>query len=180
MKVKQSPVNDHETWHRVFVGLGSNLGDSEGLLNQACLAMKTWSRVRNFRASRWYASKPQGPQDQPDFVNGVCCFDTTYSPHDLLEQLQMLEQALGKIKRRHWGERIIDLDMICYDQLRLSSPELSLPHPMAGLRDFVLLPMLELDSQMNLPGLGSAQACLDALPETFVYRPLTEAKRVNE
>jgi 2-amino-4-hydroxy-6-hydroxymethyldihydropteridine diphosphokinase len=158
-----------EDWVLVFVGLGSNLGDSEQVLQQACLEMKQWPSVRNLRASHWYKSRPQGPQDQPDYVNGACCFETQLAPQALLSALQALELDLGKIKRRHWGERLVDLDIICYGQLRMTTADLTIPHPMAAERDFVLVPLLDLAPGLELPGYGTIEACLAQLPDTFLY-----------
>ncbi|WP_234968888.1 2-amino-4-hydroxy-6-hydroxymethyldihydropteridine diphosphokinase [Thiomicrospira sp. ALE5] len=158
-----------DNWAQVYIGLGSNLGDSEQVLQRACWAIAQWPSVRNLRMSNWYRSRPQGPQDQPDYVNGACCFTTHLAPRTLLAALQQLEMDLGKIKQRHWGERLVDLDVICYGQLILNTPELTLPHPMASQRDFVLVPLQDLAPDLVLPKFGSIQQCLEQLPETFLY-----------
>lgn len=162
----QPPVDN---WVQVFVGLGSNLGDSEQVLQQACFVMMQWPSVRNLQVSNWYRSRPQGPQDQPDYVNGACCFETHLAPEALLSALQALELDLGKVKRRHWGERLVDLDIICYGQLSMKTADLTLPHPMAAKRDFVLVPLLDLAPNLVLPGYGTIEACLVRLPDTFLY-----------
>jgi 7,8-dihydro-6-hydroxymethylpterin-pyrophosphokinase len=102
-------------------------------------------------------------------VNGACGFLTSLSPRALLDQLQVLELAMGKVKQRHWGERLIDLDIICYAQTVLKTERLSLPHPMAAQRDFVLVPLLDLAPGLVLPGYGSIECCLANLPDSFLY-----------
>jgi len=157
------------SWAQVYIGLGSNLGDSQQLLEQACAQISLWPSVKDLRVSKWYRSRPQGPQDQPDFVNGACGFLTCLAPEALLDQLQALESAMGRVKQRHWGERLIDLDIICYAERLLKTERLSLPHPMAAQRDFVLVPLLDLAPGLVLPGYGSIESCLASLPDNFLY-----------
>ena len=103
--------------------------------------------------SSLYLSQPQGPQDQPPFINAVSLMHTTLDPVSLLLALQAIEQQMGRIKTRHWGERVIDLDLIFYGQRQVSNadPALTVPHPHALERDFVVLPLLEIAPDWQLP-----------------------------
>lgn len=118
--------------------------------------------------SRLYASKPLGPQDQPDFVNAVCRIETELSPWGLLEALQGIEQTQGRIKKRHWGERCIDLDILLYDDLQISDAHLQVPHKEIALRDFVLLPLAEIAPGLLIPGKGRVDVLISQLTETYV------------
>lgn len=118
-------------------------------------------------ASSLYASKPQGPQDQPDFVNAVAKIKTQLSATSLLASLQTLEKEQGKVKKRHWGERVIDLDILLYGSVTIQTTTLTIPHPEIPYRDFVLLPLSEL--VLELPLLGNVSNLIDALDETYVY-----------
>lgn len=124
-------------------------------------------------ASSLYASEPQGPQDQPDFVNAVAKIKTQLSATSLLATLQNLEKELGKVKKRHWGERVIDLDILLYGSVTIQTSILTIPHPEITRRDFVLLPLSELASE--LPLLGKVSNFIDALNKTYVY-PISELK----
>lgn len=133
----------------VYIGLGSNLGASATLLAQALDAL---SRLGPVQSSGLYRTPPLGPQDQPDFFNAVACLHTTLAPEALLDQLQALEQQAGRVRRRHWGERTLDLDVLWYDGLMLDTPRLTVPHPGLMVRSFVLLPLLELAPALSVQG----------------------------
>ena len=92
-----------------------------------------------------------GPQDQPDFVNAVALLHTSLNAMPLLERLQSIEQQQGKIFKRHWGERTIDLDLLLYGGANINTPQLTIPHPQLTQRNFVILPLLEIAPQLCLP-----------------------------
>ncbi|MGB1202669.1 MAG: 2-amino-4-hydroxy-6-hydroxymethyldihydropteridine diphosphokinase, partial [Alloalcanivorax venustensis] len=98
-----------------------------------------------------YASAPVGPQDQPDFINAVAALETTLAPLALLDALQQLENAAGRERHRHWGERTLDLDILLWDQRTLDLPRLTVPHPELTRRAFVIGPLLDLLPDCRLP-----------------------------
>ena len=143
--------------HEVLIGLGSNLDRPIEQINAASSSISNHPEIEVIKLSSLYGSSPQGPQDQDDFVNAVLHITTNLSPIELLEFLQQVETSQGRIKLRHWGERCIDLDILFIDQLslKLDEPDLVIPHPFALLRDFVLIPCLEVCPNWKLPD-GSA------------------------
>lgn len=153
---------------QVFIGLGSNLEDPRQQLNAAVQALAGLPETRLLRTSRFYASKPQGPQDQPDFMNAVCLLETALSPQALLEALQTIERQQGRIKQRHWGERCIDLDILLYGDHIIHSEHLCVPHQAMAQRDFVLLPLAEISAGRVIPGYGTVEALITRLDQRFV------------
>lgn len=125
-----------------YIGLGSNLGDSFSILTDAVEQLKTLGKVR---LSKIYQSPPMGPQDQPDYLNAVAEVKTDLQPLALLAFLQKVEQDSGRVRLRHWGERTLDLDLLLYGTQNINHPNLTVPHVGILERDFVLLPLLDLD-----------------------------------
>ena len=130
-----------------YIGLGSNLGDSRQILTEAVQKLQTLGQVKT---SKLYQSPPMGPQDQPNYLNAVVQLETTLAPLDLLDQLQNFEQEAGRVRLRHWGERTLDLDLLLYGQEHIQHPRLTVPHVGVTQRDFVLIPLLDLDSSLSI------------------------------
>lgn len=159
-------------WQPVYIGLGSNLGDSAAMLERAIVALQELAELRLQARSALYRSRPFGPVEQGDFVNAVAAFLTTLTAPQLGAALQQLEQRLGRRARElRWGPREIDLDLLVYGTLRLRDPQLTVPHPGISQRDFVLYPLNEIAPQLFVPGLG--RVCqLAAQVEDRGTRPL--------
>ncbi|MGQ7249870.1 2-amino-4-hydroxy-6-hydroxymethyldihydropteridine diphosphokinase [Halomonas sp. V046] len=136
---------------QAWIGLGSNLDGPHERIVQALAALERLPLTRLESASRRYASRPVGPQDQPDFVNAVAAVRTRLSPLALLDQLQALEQQHRRVRERHWGPRTLDLDLLLYAKERWQHPRLTLPHPEMARRAFVLLPLAEIAATLVLP-----------------------------
>jgi len=151
-----------------FIGIGSNLDDPKYQVLTAIESLKTLPDSRWQVASRLYVSRPQGPQDQPDFVNAVAWIKTRLAPLALLDALQGIEQTQGKVKKRHWGERLIDLDVLLYGDQVIDNPRLQVPHPFMMERDFVLLPLLELLPEGQMPDGRTFQDLANQVPDVFV------------
>lgn len=134
---------------RSYIGLGSNLGDSRQILTEAVEKLATLGAVR---VSRLYQSPPMGPQDQPHYLNAVAQLDTVLAPLDLLDQLQHLEQEAGRVRLRRWGERTLDLDLLLYGDQQIQHERLTVPHVGILQRDFVLIPLLDLDQNIQIQG----------------------------
>ena len=110
------------------------------------------------------AVKPEGPDaDSPPYLNAVAIVTTRLAPSVLLAFLQAIERHYGRERRERWGDRTLDLDLISYGDIVSSDSALTLPHPRAAERDFVLVPWLSIDPDAQLAGLGSVQSLLDRL-----------------
>ena len=133
-----------------YVALGSNLGDREENLRNA-LAHLSANDVHVVKVSTFIETEPYGVTDQPGFVNAVCQVETELEPLELLRLLLSIEQEMGRVRLRRWGERNIDLDLLLYGDACVVSEELTLPHPDMQNRDFVLLPLAEIAPEVVHP-----------------------------
>lgn len=147
----------------VFIGLGSNLGQSEDMLHAALLALNALPGCQVVRSSHLYRSKPMGSQDQPDYLNAVAELKTNMSPIKLLNASQTIETEHGRIRNaRRWGPRTLDLDILLYADLQIQSERLTIPHIGIAQRNFVLSPLQELvGPKFVIPGVGVLADCLD-------------------
>ncbi|RUO58932.1 2-amino-4-hydroxy-6-hydroxymethyldihydropteridine diphosphokinase [Pseudidiomarina marina] len=136
---------------KVYIALGANLGNPVETLKDAILSLSGLPQFQFVRSSSLYTSTPMGPSDQPDYVNAVACAETSLAPLDLLDLLQALESQFGRQRIRHWGPRTLDLDILLYDDLTIDDPRLRIPHPGMTERDFVLVPLAELEPELTLP-----------------------------
>ncbi len=130
-----------------YIGLGSNLGDSRQILSEAIAKLKTIGEVK---VSKLYQSTPMGPQDQPNYLNAVAQLKTELFPLDLLDHLQRFEQEAGRVRLRHWGERTLDLDLLIYGDEKIQNERLTVPHVGIMQRDFVVIPLLDLDADLHI------------------------------
>ena len=133
-----------------YVALGSNLGDREENLRNALKHLEA-NDVRVVKVSTFIKTEPYGVTDQPGFVNAVCQVETKLEPLELLRLLLKIEQEMGRVRLRRWGERNIDLDLLLYEDACVVSEELTLPHPDMQNRDFVLLPLAEIAGEVVHP-----------------------------
>lgn len=138
-------------WITLFVGVGSNLHDPLEQATQAIEELSAHRHLRNLVASPLYQSKPVGPQDQPDYINAVIRCETQLGPHDVLDLLQGLEQGHGRVRKRHWGERTLDLDLLLYGKATIHTPRLTVPHAFMQERGFVLYPLADINPQLRFP-----------------------------
>lgn len=132
-----------------YIALGSNLGEPQQQLVDAVKALRALDP--NAAVSPFYGSKPLGPQDQPDYVNAVLKLETALSPLALLDELQRIENAQGRVRQRRWGERTLDLDLLLYDQQQIHSERLTVPHYDMHNREFVIVPLYDLSPELILP-----------------------------
>ncbi|MBL8322852.1 MAG: 2-amino-4-hydroxy-6-hydroxymethyldihydropteridine diphosphokinase [Acinetobacter sp.] len=132
-----------------YIGLGSNLGDSRQILTEAVHKLASLGQVKT---SKLYQSPPMGPQDQPNYLNAAVQLLTDLAPLALLDELQRFEQESGRVRLRHWGERTLDLDLLLYGQEQIQHERLTVPHAGVMERDFVLIPLLDLDAELQLKG----------------------------
>jgi 2-amino-4-hydroxy-6-hydroxymethyldihydropteridine diphosphokinase len=130
-----------------YIGLGSNLGDSRQILLEAVQKLATLGTVKT---SKLYQSPPMGPQDQPNYLNAVVQLETDLAPLLLLDELQRFEQESGRVRLRRWGERTLDLDLLVYGQEHIQNERLTVPHVGLLERDFVVIPLLDLDANIQI------------------------------
>ncbi len=134
----------------VYLGLGSNLGDRIFNIVSALVFLKNELELLN--VSSLYESEPWGYTDQPNFLNCVCIINCVLNPHDLLKTIKQIERNMGREKDVcKWGPRIIDIDILLYDDKILKSPSLMIPHEQMLERSFVVTPLVELDSDLIHP-----------------------------
>ena len=146
-------------WRPAYVALGSNLADPAAQVAAALGRLPGIPGTRLIARSRLWASRPLGPQDQPDFVNAVAGLLTQLDARELLGELQALERAMGRTGPLvRWGPRSIDLDLLAMGSDELSEPAICLPHPGVHERDFVLYPLAELAPELWIPGRGRVEA----------------------
>lgn len=131
--------------HKLYIGLGSNLGNREELLHRAIEFIN--ERIGSvLRTSSFIETEPWGFQSENTFLNAVCLAETTLTPLQCLKETQKIERLLGrkhKSKDGKYQDRPIDLDLLIYDDLKMNTPELTLPHPHMQERDFVMIPLRE-------------------------------------
>jgi 2-amino-4-hydroxy-6-hydroxymethyldihydropteridine diphosphokinase len=135
----------------VLLGLGGNLGDPAAAIAAALQHLEAGG-VRITRRSRLYRTKPWGVTDQPDFVNLCAAAVTDLSPRALLDLIRRTETALGRERRERWGARVIDIDILVYDDLTIAEPDLHIPHPRLTERAFVLVPLLDIAPELVIAG----------------------------
>ncbi len=157
---------------RAYIALGSNLDDPVAHIRQAYLDLNTLPDTTLLKRSSLYKSAPVGRLDQPDFINAVAEIVTTLQPVQLLDELLSIEQRHGRIRDPHTAlnaPRTLDLDILLYDHLQLKTVNLVLPHPRMMQRAFVLLPLMEIAPDCEIPGRGKISqfvvSCRDQIIE---------------
>jgi len=134
-----------------YLGLGSNL---KSPLRQLILAVRSINKLPStYIASQSpiYKSKAWGIHSQPDFYNQVLKINTRLTPFQLLRLCQKIETGAGRIRKKKWGSRTLDIDILLYSHLEMNAPDLQIPHPYMLERDFVLQPLMDLDPLLKLP-----------------------------
>ncbi|MGE3970981.1 MAG: 2-amino-4-hydroxy-6-hydroxymethyldihydropteridine diphosphokinase [Porticoccaceae bacterium] len=142
---------------KAYIGLGSNLDNPRRQIAWALDALARLPESRLDATAPLYRSRALGPGTQPDYLNTVVRLRTVLAPHRLLRELLALETARGRRRDQHWGPRTLDLDILLYDEVCLADAELTIPHPRLAERNFVLIPLHDLDPDLILPD-GTALA----------------------
>lgn len=127
-----------------YLGLGSNIGDKAATLAEAVARLAVTPGIRITARSSDYRTPPWGDTDQDWFLNAAVAVDTTLSPHALLEAGLAIETALGRVRERRWGPRVIDIDVLFYEGAAVADERLVLPHRFVRERAFVLVPLAEI------------------------------------
>jgi 2-amino-4-hydroxy-6-hydroxymethyldihydropteridine diphosphokinase len=138
----------------VYIGIGSNLGDKAGNCRRAVEVILAEARNRIVQCSPLYQTEPVGKKEQDWFINGVSAVETSMGPAELLGFLVGVEEMMGRVRRERWGPRVIDLDILIYDQVVINEEGLQIPHPRLHERRFVLVPLRDVAPDLMHPLLG--------------------------
>lgn len=156
---------------RCFVGLGSNQSDPVSQLREACSAFGRLPGTRLLAHSSLYRSAPMGPQDQPLYINAVVMLESALAPLALLDGLQAIEQAQGRVRNgERWGPRTLDLDILLFGDRSIDEERLRVPHYHMHKRAFVLYPLAELAPDLRMPDGTSLQELLSDCPYEDIER----------
>jgi 2-amino-4-hydroxy-6-hydroxymethyldihydropteridine diphosphokinase len=140
---------------RCLIALGANLGDRQHTLAQAVAQLSAQPHISLVAQSRWHQTAPiGGAPGQDSFLNGVLALDTNLSPHEICTVLGRIEERLGRTRGQRWAARLIDLDLLLYDDRVITTPSLVVPHPRMAWRRFVLAPAAEIAPDMIHPTIG--------------------------
>ncbi len=147
-------------WKTAYVGLGSNLGDKAANLSTAVGLLRQDERCRIARASSLYVTRPFGVEDQPDFLNAAVELRTLLNPHELLAKCLEVERNMGRMRTIRWGPRVIDLDILIYEDSNVNTGDLVIPHPGLVERAFALAPLAEIAPDADVGGGVTAREAL--------------------
>jgi 2-amino-4-hydroxy-6-hydroxymethyldihydropteridine diphosphokinase len=166
-------MSEQEMTVTAYIGLGSNIGDERSNLAKALELLQAVPGVALVKTASYYRSAPLGRTDQDWYLNTVAEVKTSLEPQQLLEALLDIEIRLGRVRTVRWGPRIIDLDLLLWDGVRISSPELILPHPRMTERAFVMVPLAELAPDLVLEGKTAAALAKKLASEQLIEREST-------
>ena len=146
-----------------YIGLGSNLQNPRAQIKNALNSLQDNDGIDVVDVSSLYESKPLLDMPGPNYINAVCKIDTSLSAIDLLDICQSIEDNQKRIREVKWGSRTIDLDILLYEQQVISSDRLSIPHPEMIDRAFVMVPLCEIDKEINVPLLGPVKSLMERI-----------------
>ncbi len=159
--------------NRAYIGLGSNLGESLEILRGATARLAGLGAI--LAVSSVYETDPVGGVDQPAFLNAVVLLDTTLEPETLLERLLAIEADFHRERTIRWGPRTLDLDLLWYEGAEMDEERLTLPHPRAAEREFVLRPLADIDPGLPLAG-STVGELLRTLPAQGVRKAVLDLR----
>ena len=144
------------------IAVGANLGEAALVVGHALDTLAERLNGDLVARSSLYRTAPVGGPEQPDFINAVAIVDSNLEPPEILAHLQAMESESGRVRDVRWGPRTLDLDVIVAGDVVSDDPKLTIPHPRAHERAFVLMPWLEIDPLAKLPGIGEIRTIVDA------------------
>lgn len=145
-----------------MIAVGANLGEADVVVSEALDRLASRLDGALVARSSLYRTAPVGGPDQPDFINAVAVIESKLAPSDALARLQKMENESGRVRDVRWGPRTLDLDVIVAGDVVSDDPHLTIPHPRAHERAFVLLPWVEVDPWAQIPGIGAVRKLVDA------------------
>lgn len=165
---------------RAFIALGSNLDDPLAQIDAALKALSRLPDTKLLRSSPLYRNKAVGPGNQPEFINAVAELATTLDPYALLDAVQDIEAAQGRVREaKRWETRVIDLDILLYGERQVQDDRLTLPHPELYRRRFVLQPLNDIAPDLEIPGRGPLQELLRRAPVHEMTRVASTASALQ-
>lgn len=135
----------------VYIGLGSNLGDRLGFIQQAVQMLDFHDAIKVLETSSFYETEPYGVKDQEWFINAAVKVETSLTPVEVLRVCQHIEEKLGRKREMKWGPRVIDLDILLYDEQIIADDILTIPHPATYDRACCIVPLLEIAEELIHP-----------------------------
>ena len=160
--------------HQAYIALGSNLQQPRRQVEQALGELAQWPQTRLLKQSSLYRTAPldhnNHRSEQPEFINAVAQIETGLTPLALLRALLAIEDRHGRERPYHNAPRVLDMDLLLYDEVIMNTAELTLPHPRMFDRGFVLLPLSEIAPELTIAGHGSVAALARACPDQGVTR----------
>ena len=153
-----------------YIGLGSNLKDPKAQIKRALASLNNKDGAKLINVSSFYESKPLLEIPGPNYLNAVCKIETKLSAIDLLDLCQEIEESQKRVREVKWGSRTIDLDILLYGEQVISNKRLSIPHPEAINRAFVLVPLFEIEPSIKFPLLGSIKDLLERIDKLDVNK----------
>ncbi len=161
--------------NKAYLSLGSNEGDRSGLLSEAVARIEE-ECGELVAVSHLYETAAWGLESQPDFLNMALCISTQLAPIDLLAAIRQIETHMGRQRTVKWGQRTLDIDILFYESMIISEPNLSVPHPHLHERRFVLMPLAEIAADFVHPDLKKSvkellKACPDTLEVSIYHAP---------
>lgn len=165
-----SETPSHHRWVRAFVAFGANLGDPASAFAEARERIAALPGTRVVCCSSLYQTTPVGVSDQPDYTNAVIEVETRLGAAELLAALLDIERQGGRTRVAHYAPRVVDLDLLLYDEDIIRAPGLEVPHPRMHRRAFVLVPLAEIAPEVSIPGRGRVTALLPRVADQAVHR----------
>ena len=155
---------------KIYIALGSNLEEPSQQIYKAINLIDAIDELSVTRKSSLYKTKPIGKIDQPDFINAAIEVEGNISPENLHTALQDIETQAGRIRMELNEPRTLDLDILLIDDLIMKTKKLTVPHPRMHQRQFVIVPLFEINQKLNIPGIGSIDDILKSLPDQGVVK----------
>ena len=160
-------LSDYDRVMEVYLSLGSNVGDRLENLRAAVEALRAETGIVVLRESRVYETEPVGDVDQGAFLNMAVAIETRLRPLEFLDRTQAIETRLGRVSTRRWGPRVIDIDIVLWDDMVMDTERLTIPHPEFRKRAFVLVPLAEISPKIIDPVTERRIDVLAAAVESF-------------
>ncbi|MDA7691157.1 2-amino-4-hydroxy-6-hydroxymethyldihydropteridine diphosphokinase [Methylophilaceae bacterium] len=155
---------------KIYIALGSNLEEPRKQIYRAINLIDAIDEISVTQKSSLYKTKPIGKIDQPDFINAAIEVEGNISPENLHTALQDIETQTGRIRMELNEPRTLDLDILLIDDLIMKTKKLTVPHPRMHQREFVIVPLFEINQKLNIPGIGSIDDILKSLPDQGVVK----------